>query len=127
MSEIPSALRFAATHEWARLERDGTITVGISKHAQGMLGEIVAIEFPELGQIFDAGDQAAMVVTIKTASDIYSPVSGEIAAINRELERNPTELNESPYEQWLFKVHPDDAVEIDSLMSAADYARVVGE
>lgn len=125
MSNIPSKLRFASSHEWARLERDGTISVGISKHAQDMLGDIVAIELPVVGQVYDAGDQVAVVESIKTASDIHCPVSGAIVVINTELASNPAELNESPYEQWLFKIYPDDVVEMSLLLSADDYARVV--
>lgn len=127
MSNIPSMLRFASSHEWARLEGDGAITVGISEHAQNMLGDIIAIELPMLGQIYDAGDQVAVVESAKTASDIYCPVSGSIVAVNTELENNPTKLNDSPYEQWLFKIHPDDVVELDSLLSAVDYAQMMGE
>lgn len=125
MSNIPSKLRFALSHEWARLERDGTVTVGISKYAQDLLGDIVAIELPIVGKVYDAGDQAAVVESIKTASDIHCPISGAIAAINTELADNPAELNGLPYEQWLFKVYPDDVVEMSLLLSADDYARVV--
>lgn len=125
MSNTPSKLRFATSHEWARLERDGTITVGISKYAQDLLGDIVAIELPMVGQVYDAGDQVAVVESIKTASDIHCPVSGAIAAINTELVSHPAELNGLPYDQWLFKVYPDDVVELSLLLSADDYARVV--
>ena len=104
MSDIPADLRFAESHEWARLEADGTVTVGISDHAQEALGDVVFVELTEVGTVFAAGDQSGVVESVKAASDIYSPIAGEVIAINEELSATPELLNSDPYGAWIFKL-----------------------
>ncbi|QHC98334.1 MULTISPECIES: glycine cleavage system protein GcvH [unclassified Pseudomonas] len=127
MSDIPAELRFAESHEWARLEADGTVTVGISDHAQEALGDVVFVELTELGKVFAAQDQAGVVESVKAASDIYSPVSGEVIAINEELGGSPELLNSDPYGAWIFKLKPSDKAELDKLLDAAAYRAAIGE
>lgn len=122
MSEIPTELRYATTHEWARLEEDGTVTVGITDHAQSALGDVVFIEMPEVGQQVAAQEEAGVVESVKAASDIYAPVSGSVLAINDTLDDAPENVNEDPYgDGWFFKLQPDDAAELDELMDAEGY------
>ena len=127
MSNIPAELRFAESHEWARLEADGTVTVGISDHAQEALGDVVFVELTEVGKVFAAEDQAGVVESVKAASDIYSPVSGEVIAINEELGGSPELLNSDPYGAWIFKLKPSDKAELDKLLDAAAYKAAIGE
>lgn len=127
MSNIPAELRFAESHEWARLEADGTVTVGISDHAQEALGDVVFVELTEVGKVFAAEDQAGVVESVKAASDIYSPISGEVIAINEELGGSPELLNSDPYGAWIFKLKPSDAAELDKLLDAAAYKAAIGE
>jgi len=122
MSHIPSELKYAASHEWARLEEDGTVTVGISDHAQHALGDVVFVELPELGATLAAGDEAGVVESVKAASDIYAPVGGEVTEINTKLEDDPETVNNDPYaDGWFFKLEPGDTAELDALLSAEDY------
>ncbi|WAH58543.1 glycine cleavage system protein GcvH [Pseudomonas silvicola] len=127
MSNIPAELRFAESHEWARLEADGTVTVGISDHAQEALGDVVFVELAEVGKVFSAGDAAGVVESVKAASDIYAPVSGEVIAVNEELADSPEALNEEPYSAWIFKLKPSDKAELDNLLDAAGYKAAIGE
>ena len=127
MSNIPAELRFAESHEWARLEADGTVTVGISDHAQEALGDVVFVELAEVGKVFAAGDTAGVVESVKAASDIYSPVSGEVIAINEELGGSPELLNSDPYGAWIFKLKPSDKAELDKLLDSAAYKAAIGE
>jgi glycine cleavage system H protein len=127
MSDIPAELRFAESHEWARLESDGTVTVGISDHAQEALGDVVFVELTEVGKVFAAGDQSGVVESVKAASDIYAPVSGEVIAINEELSGSPELLNSDPYGAWIFKLKPSDKAELDKLLDAAAYKAAIGE
>ena len=127
MSDIPAALRFAESHEWARLEADGTVTVGISDHAQEALGDVVFVELAEVGKVFAAGDAAGVVESVKAASDIYSPVSGEVIAVNEDLADAPESLNENPYDAWIFKVKPSNPAELEKLLDAAGYKAAIGE
>ncbi|MBF8781584.1 glycine cleavage system protein GcvH [Pseudomonas fulva] len=127
MSDIPAELRFAESHEWARLESDGTVTVGISDHAQEALGDVVFVELAEVGKVFAAGDQAGVVESVKAASDIYAPVGGEVIAVNEELNTAPEQLNEEPYGAWIFKLKPADATELGKLLDAAGYKAAIGE
>ncbi len=127
MSDIPAELRFAESHEWARLEADGTVTVGISDHAQEALGDVVFIELPEVGKVFAAGDQAGVVESVKAASDIYSPVGGEVIEINEALADGPESVNSEPYGAWFFKLKPSAASELDTLLDAAGYKAAIGE
>ncbi|SIR56017.1 glycine cleavage system H protein [Pseudomonas sp. B10] len=127
MSDIPAELRFAESHEWARLETDGTVTVGISDHAQEALGDVVFVELTEVGKVFAAGEQSGVVESVKAASDIYAPVSGEVIAINEDLGGSPELLNSDPYGAWIFKLKPSDKAELDKLLDAAGYKAVIGE
>jgi glycine cleavage system H protein len=121
MSNIPADLRYAASHEWARLEADGTVTVGISDHAQEALGDVVFIELPEVGKTLNAGQEAGVVESVKAASDIYAPVTGEVIAINEALTDSPENVNNDPYGSWFFKLKPADVSELDKLLDAAGY------
>jgi glycine cleavage system H protein len=122
MSHTPSELKYASSHEWARLEEDGTVTVGITDHAQDALGDVVFVELPEPGSSLAAGDDAGVVESVKAASDIYAPVGGEVVAVNEQLEDEPETVNADPYNDgWFFKLRPDDTSELDGLMSAEEY------
>lgn len=127
MSDIPADLRFAESHEWARLEADGSITVGISDHAQEALGDVVFVELAEVGAQFSAGQAAGVVESVKAASDIYSPVSGEVIAVNGELSSTPELLNSAPYASWIFKLKPSNPAELEKLLDAAGYKNAIGE
>ena len=122
MSHTPSELRYASTQEWARLEEDGTVTVGITDHAQDALGDVVFVELPEVGTSLAAGDDAGVVESVKAASDIYAPLGGEVIAVNEQLEDEPETVNTDPYNDgWFFKLQPDDTAELDELMAAEAY------
>ncbi len=122
MSNIPSDLKYVASHEWLRLEADGTITVGITDHAQDALGDVVFVELPEVGTTVEADQEIAVVESVKAASDVYAPISGEIVEINEELVDNPELANEDPYgKAWFFKVKPANPADYDGLMSAEEY------
>jgi len=125
MKNIPGDLKFLSSHEWARVESDGTITIGISDHAQDLLGDIVFVELPEVGQTLDAETDAAIVESVKAASDVYSPLSGEVMEVNSLLEDRPEIINSSPYEDgWFFKLTPSDMSELDNLLSPEDYSDI---
>ena len=125
MNDIPADLKFLSSHEWARVESDGTITIGISGHAQDLLGDIVFVELPEVGQSVDAESDAAIVESVKAASDVYSPLSGEVIEVNSLLEDQPEIINSSPYEDgWFYKLNPSDMREFDNLLSPEDYSDV---
>ena len=122
MSLTPSELKYASSHEWARLEEDGTVTVGITDHAQDALGDVVFVELPEVGTTLAAAEEAGVVESVKAASDIYAPVSGEVVAINPQLEDEPETVNSDPYNDgWFYKLQPADSSELDALLSAEDY------
>ncbi|VEG13863.1 glycine cleavage system protein GcvH [Moraxella cuniculi] len=122
MSNIPADLKYVASHEWLRLEADGTITVGITDHAQDLLGDVVFVELPEVGTEVAADQEIAVVESVKAASDVYAPISGEIVEINEELVDSPELANEDPYgKAWFFKVKPANPADYDSLMSAEEY------
>lgn len=123
---IPQELRYAESHEWVRQEADGSITVGITDHAQEALGDIVFLELPEAGKKLNAGDTCAVVESVKAASDIYAPISGEIIAANNELTNSPEAVNTGPYEAWLFKIKPSDASQVNQLLDAAGYSKLIG-
>lgn len=123
MSNTPSDLKYASSHEWARLEDDGTVTVGITDHAQDALGDVVYIETPDVGDTLAAGDEAGVVESVKAASDIYAPISGEVIEVNEALEDEPAMVNSDPYDDgWFFKLKPSDASELENLMSADEYS-----
>lgn len=122
MSEVRGELKYLSSHEWARVEEDGTVTVGISDHAQASLGDVVYVEAPDVGSDVVAGDQAGVVESVKAASDIYSPISGEVIAVNEQLEDEPETVNSSPYDDgWFFKVKPSDVGELDDALDADGY------
>ena len=122
MSNIPAELKYVASHEWLRLEDDGTITVGITDHAQDLLGDVVFVELPEVGDSVAVDDEIAVVESVKAASDVYAPLSGEIVAINENLEDEPEIINSDPYgDGWFFKIKPLNAIDYDELLSAEDY------
>jgi len=122
MSEIPEDLKFTEDHEWLRVEEDGSITIGITDHAQQALGELVFVELPEEGQVFSKGDACAVVESVKAASDVYCPLDGLVTDINSELADEPELVNSSPYEGgWLFRLAPPSEDEMESLMDTVAY------
>lgn len=126
MSEIPGDLKFLKSHEWARVEDNGLVRVGISDHAQGQLGDLVYVELPEIGSQVKAGEGAAVVESVKAASDIYSPVTGEVVEVNEKLSDSPETINEDAFgEGWIFAVKISDRGELDELLSADEYAEVM--
>jgi len=128
MSQNPSELYYAKTHEWVRREEDGTVTVGITEHAQDALGDVVYVETPEVGDSIAAGDQAGVVESVKAASDIYAPVTGEVIATNETLEDAPETVNSDAFNDgWFFKLQPEDMGELDALMSAEEYEQFCDE
>lgn len=120
----PDNRKYTDTHEWVRTESDGTVTVGITDHAQEMLGDVVFVENPQAGRKVRQGEECGVVESVKAAADIYAPISGEIVAANADLGDAPEKLNQSPYETWMFRIRPDDASEIDRLLDAAGYDKV---
>lgn len=127
MSQVPAELKYNDSHEWVRLEADGTVTVGITDHAQEALGDVVFVELTEVGTVFEAAAQAGVVESVKAASDIYSPVAGEVIAVNEELSATPELLNSDPYGAWIFKLKPANAADVQKLLDAAGYKAAIGE
>ena len=126
MAHYPNELHYAKSHEWVRREEDGSYTVGITEHAQELLGDMVYVELPEVGDDVVAGDECGVVESVKAASDIYSPVTGEVIAINEKLADAPEKVNKDPYGAgWLFRVKASDETEIDDLLDADSYAEHV--
>ena len=126
MSEIPGDLKFLKSHEWARVVDNGTVTVGISDHAQGLLGDLVYVELPEVGDSVTAGNAVAVVESVKAASDVYSPVTGKVVAVNAALADNPETINEDAYgEGWMLVVQPDDVGQLNELLSPDDYSELL--
>jgi len=122
MSNVPSELLYTKSHEWVRRESDGSVTVGITDHAQELLGDLVFVETPEVGNSFDAGDDCAVVESVKAASDVYSPISGEVVESNELLANAPETINSDPYgDGWIFRIKPGDEAELDDLMDAEAY------
>ena len=123
----PAELRYTPSHEWLRKESDGSLTVGITEHAQEELGDLVYVELPEVGRALKAGEACCVVESTKAASDVYAPISGTIVAANDSLPDEPQRVNEQPFgDGWLFRIKPDDAAAFDQLMSAADYDSAIG-
>lgn len=123
----PDDLKYTESHEWIRTEADGSLTVGISDHAQEALGDIVFVDLPEAGRQVTAGETIAVVESVKAASDIYAPVAGEIIQSNAALGDAPDSVNSTPYDAWLFKIKPTDANATDALLSAEQYRQSIGE
>lgn len=123
MSDLPSELQYTATHEWIRVEEDNSVTIGITDHAQDLLGDIVFIELPEEGSTVNAKDELSVIESVKAASDIYAPVSGEIIAVNEDLADAPETVNSSPYEEgWICRILPSNPAELEELLDADTYA-----
>jgi glycine cleavage system H protein len=123
---IPADLKYTESHEWVRTEADGTLTVGITDHAQEALGDIVFFEVQQQGKTVSAGDTVAVIESVKAASDIYAPVSGEIIEANPAVSDSPESVNSAPYENWLFKIKPEAGAAEDRLMDADAYAKAIG-
>jgi glycine cleavage system H protein len=124
---VPTNLKYTATHEWVRSEPDGTLTIGITDHAQEALGDLVFIELPAVGRKLKAREACAVVESVKAASDIYAPVSGEITAANEQVVESPEKINADAYGHWLFKLKPENAADVASLLDPAGYIAAVGE
>jgi len=125
MANIPENLKYLESHEWAKIEDDGTVTVGISDHAQELLGDIVFVELPQVGSSIEKQADVAVVESVKAASDVYSPVSGEIIATNENLENAPETVNSSPYDDgWFFKIRPTNIEEVSDLLDAEAYKQL---
>ncbi len=122
---IPSDLRYTKSHEWVKLEADGTATIGITQHAQELLGDMVFVETPQVGRKLDKGEECAVVESVKAAADVYSPIAGEVTAVNPDLEAAPEKINEDAYSAWLFKLKPANAGDLDGLMDAAAYQQML--
>jgi glycine cleavage system H protein len=120
---IPADLKYTESHEWVRAEIDGTVTVGITEYAQDALGDIVFVELPKVGKSYTAGDDAAVVESVKAASDIYAPVSGEVVAVNDAVAASPESINADAYSAWLFKLKPSDPNAINGLLDADAYGK----
>jgi glycine cleavage system H protein len=128
MSNTPQELRYTKSHEWVRDAGDGSVTVGITEHAQELLGDLVFVDLPEVGAKVEAGNDCAVVESVKAASDVYSPVTGEVVAINEALDGSPETINQDAFgDGWMFKVKLDDAGELDGLLDAAAYDALVAE
>jgi len=127
MSNLPSHLKYATSHEWICVEDDNIIRIGITDFAQEELGDLVYIELPKIGQHVDAQEQCAVVESVKTASDLYSPVAGEIVAINESLNDEPEQINDTPYESWIFCVKAEDLSDLKSLLDADAYQQLINQ
>ncbi len=122
---LPENLKYSKTHEWARLDDDGLVAVGITDHAQELLGDMVFVETPEMGKKLAAGAECAVVESVKAAADVYAPVAGEVAAVNEDLEGAPEKINQDPYGSWIFKLKPENADDLSGLLGAAQYQALV--
>ncbi|NVJ49210.1 MAG: glycine cleavage system protein GcvH [Gammaproteobacteria bacterium] len=128
MSDIPSELKYASSHEWARLEEDGSVVVGITDHAQALLGDVVYVELPEVEAEVSAGDEVAVVESVKAASDIYAPISGTVLEVNENLEDSPEMVNSDSYgDGWMFKIQPSDLAELEELLDAEAYGESIAD
>ena len=124
---VPSNLKYTKSHEWVRAEADGTVTVGITDHAQELLGDLVFVELPEVGKTLSAEQEAAVVESVKAASDVYAPISGTVTEVNTAVSDAPESVNEDAYAAWLFKMKPANAADVDALLGAAEYTASAGE
>jgi glycine cleavage system H protein len=121
MSNVPANLKYAASHEWMLLNADGSVTVGITDHAQEALGDLVFVELPEVGAHFDADKEIAVVESVKAAADVYAPIAGTVTEVNQAAADAPESVNQEPYSAWLFKLKPDNAADLDKMLDAAAY------
>jgi glycine cleavage system H protein len=117
----PTDLKYTASHEWVKAEADGSISIGITQHAQELLGDMVFVESPAVGRQLNAGEECAVVESVKAASDVYAPVAGSVTEVNSELDGTPEKINEDPYGAWMFRMKPDNAADLDGLMDATAY------
>lgn len=122
MSNIPDKLKYTKSHEWVRLDADGSVTVGITEHAQDLLGDMVFVENPVVGRKLAAGEECAVVESVKAASDVYAPIAGVVLAANADIESSPESINQDAYAAWMFTMQPDNVADLDALMDAAGYA-----
>lgn len=122
---IPNNLKYTKSHEWVRLEDDGTVTVGITQHAQELLGDMVFVETPDVGRKLDHGEECAVVESVKAAADVYAPISGEVTAVNPDLEAAPEKINQDAYAAWLFKLRPVNVADLNNLLDAAGYQKLL--
>jgi glycine cleavage system H protein len=122
---IPADLKYTPSHEWVRVETDGTLTVGITHHAQDLLGDMVFIEAPVAGRTLAKGEECAVVESVKAASDVYAPVAGEVTAANSAVESSPESINQDAYAAWVFKLKPANAADVNALLDAAAYQKLV--
>lgn len=125
MSDLPENLKYADTHEWADLQADQTVRVGITDFAQQQLGDLVFVSLPDLGRRVVAGEQCAVVESVKTASDLHSPVTGEVIAVNDVLQDEPEQINDQPYQAWIFTVKADEPAELAALLDAPGYLQII--
>ena len=124
---VPTDLKYTDSHEWIRSEADGTVTIGITDHAQAALGDIVYVDLPKAGRTVTAGEACAVVESVKAASDVYAPLAGTIVAGNDELAGKPEAVNENAYAAWLFRIQPADAGDVRKFMDAAAYSKLIAE
>ncbi|MBP6710232.1 MAG: glycine cleavage system protein GcvH [Propionivibrio sp.] len=124
---VPSNLKYTKSHEWVRAEADGTVTIGITDHAQELLGDLVFVELPDVGKTLAAEQEAAVVESVKAASDVYAPIAGTVTEVNTAVSDAPESVNEDAYAAWLFKMKPANAADVDALLDAANYAASAGE
>jgi glycine cleavage system H protein len=122
---LPSDLKYTPSHEWARIEADASLTVGITDHAQDLLGDLVFVELPEIGRTLAAGEESGVLESVKAAADLYAPVAGTVIAINDEVKDAPERINQDAYAAWLFKLVPANAADLDTLLDAAGYKALV--
>lgn len=123
----PTNLKYTDSHEWVKEEADGTLTIGITFHAQEQLGDVVFVQSPEIGRTFKRGEECGVIESVKAAADIYAPVSGEIVAANGALSDAPENINKDPYAAWLFRIQPSDRTELEQLLDAAAYDKVAAD
>lgn len=122
---IPNNLKYTKSHEWVRAEADGTVTVGITHHAQDLLGDMVYVESPQVGRKVAASEECAVVESVKAASDVYAPIAGEVVAVNEDVANKPEMINQDAYAAWMFRLKPDNAADVNALLDAAGYKAVV--
>lgn len=125
--DFPQDLRYTSSHEWVRQQEDGSLAIGLTSHAQEALGDVIFLDLPEVGKTYQQGEMCGVIESVKAASDIYAPVSGEILAVNTVAAGEPGQVNEQPYQTWLFHIKPADASELDTLLSPAEYAKAADE
>ena len=128
MSNVPEELRYTKSHEWIRVDEDGNITVGITDHAQEQMGDLVYVELPDIGRTVGDGEELAVIESVKAASDVYSPLAGEVAEVNEALSDAPELVNSDPYgDGWLFKLTPNDSSDLDDMMDADEYTELAAD